>query len=92
MQHAELQDVLIPAARALGVGVIASSPLRCGALAGRWQTWGGVPQQVRHRRLAHVSEERFQQVWLILQRLRKQLPLSYSDESKAVLLRELPLP
>ena len=58
------QADIIPAARALGVGIIAWGPLGNGALTERWQTRDDMPPLDRRRRLPRFSEENFSQVGL----------------------------
>jgi len=58
----DAQAEVIPAARALGVGIIAWGPLGAGALTDRWQTRDDMPPHDRRRRLPRFSEDNFHQV------------------------------
>ena len=56
---ASKQEEVIPAARALGVGIVAWAPLGCGLLTGQWTSFEDIPKHDRRRLLRRLNQENF---------------------------------
>ncbi len=56
------QEDVIPAARALGVGIVAWAPLGSGLLTGKWASFEDIPKHDRRRLIRRLNKENFARV------------------------------